>query len=138
MDFGMQRYLKVLTESENLNPEDLEDEEVEPEEVFEGADLDNDDLSTMLVVNEEDIDTMFEIMSQGLNPEATLKKIDSELAFQGIEHVSPDDSEEYFYFLRNGDLYKDTIIYFDGKYYVGAVGALLESDFDLGRLIRVK
>jgi len=60
------------------------------------------------------------------------------LSFNGIEQVSPENSNEVFNYLRNGDIYKDTIIYYNGKYYIGSIGALMESDFDLNRLSRIK
>lgn len=142
MDYELQRYVNLLTESENMEPDDSDEkyrlrESIEKMDFFEDRDMSRQDMARKLTVNEEDIDTLFSILSKGGNAQDILNDIDEELVFNGLETVDAPDNEKVHY-LRNGDLYKDTIIYYNGKYYIGSIGSLLESDFDLNRITRIK
>lgn len=140
MDYGMQRYLKILNESHHDIPEDKTEimEAIDKLEIFEDNGLSRSGMAKKLTINEDDVDFIFQVLSETGNAESKLSKIDKELSFNGIETISPENSDEMVHYLRNGDLYKETIIYYNGKYYVGSIGALLESDFDLSRIQRIK
>lgn len=140
MDYGMQRYLKILNESHVDVPEDKTyiHEAIDRIEIFEDNNMSRNEMAKRLTINEEDVQFIFDVLSENNNAEDTLNKIDQELSFNGIEQVSPKNSDDVFNYLRNGDIYKDTIIYYNGKYYIGSVGSLMESEFDLSRLSRIK
>lgn len=142
MDYELQRYVSLLTESENMEPDNSDEihklrESIEQMDFFEDHDMSRQDIARKLTVNEEDVNTLFSILAKGGNAQDILNDIDEELVFKGLETVDAPEGEKVHY-LRNGDLYKDTIIYYNGKYYIGSIGSLLESDFDLNRITRIK
>jgi len=140
MDYGMQKYLKILNESYMDIPEDKTyiHEAIDKLDIFEDNNMSRSEMAKRLTINEEDVQFIFDVLAESNNAEDKLNKIDKELSFNGIEQVSPENSDEVFNYLRNGDIYKDTIIYYNGKYYIGSIGSLMESDFDLNRLSRIK
>lgn len=141
MDHDMQKYLRVLNESSTIEPTDdtlLLREAIEGMELVEDNSLSRSDVAKLLTINDDDVDLMFDILGKNMNAKRTLSELDSELVMNGIETVSPENSDEVFHYLRNGDLYKSTIIYYDKKYYIGSIGSLMESNFDLTRIQRIK
>lgn len=143
MDYGMQNYLKILTESEQLDFSDEDRKEelresIDKMDLFEDNNMSRMDMAQRLNINEEDVDTVFGILSKNFDPKKTLNMIDEAIHAYGIDSISPEDSDEVFHYLKNGELYKDTIVCYNKMYYVGSVGSLMESNFDINRLDRIK
>lgn len=141
MDHGIQKYLKILNESETHSFETDKNEineAITRINIFEDNNLSRRELAKLLTVNEEDVDSLFSILGKNESPESTLNEINSELIMNGMESISPDNSDDVFHYLRNGDLYKHTIIFYNDNYYIGSIGSLMESNFDISRLKRIK
>ena len=136
----MQRLLKVINESETVkdDPKSQIHETIERIQIVEDNNLSRRDIAKRLTINDDDVDYIFSILKQNMNAEDTLQRIDAEIAFNGIDDVVNENNGDVFNYLRNGDLYKDTIIYYNGKYFIGSIGALLESEYDISRLSRIK